>query len=197
VTGGDLATYVVSGTERTGTSMMMHAMIKGGMKGRYHSGSMKKYDFNPNGLYEFAGKPLKNMELSEGKLIKVFGKKLVAVKHHFECGLKIVYMTRDPEESFISHRIIEGLNKSQINKMIRNNDVLSKYANEQQEIIKILSERNDTLSLNVFDFNCVIKNPVKHFTKLKNDGWEIDVGRSVETINPKYVHSEYYKKFLT
>ena len=55
--------YVVSGFKRTGTSMMMHALIAGGLDGVYSEQRQHitdkipegEYNPNPNGFYEYVG----------------------------------------------------------------------------------------------------------------------------------------------
>lgn len=188
--------HVVSGTERTGTSMMMYALIEGRMSGVYCKSNIKQYSFNPNGLYETTGSILPNMLKADGKVIKVFGRELINVDYYFETGLKIVYMIRNPEEIYISHKIMD---KSYTISKIKNEiskDLLLRRDKKEKNIIKNLpKERKDIMTFDVFDYNWVVENPIKAFTKLKERGWNINIDKSSKTINPKYCHSKYYQDF--
>jgi hypothetical protein len=190
-----LPIYVVSGTERTGTSMMMYALIKGGIEGSYYFPNARPHKFNPNGLYEFTGYTLPNMLKSENKVIKVFGKKLIKVNHYFETKLKIVYMVRNPEESFISHKLMDPHYTHKRIKQEINKNLLARREKEENEIIEKLKKRKDILTFNVFDYNEVVKDPVTTFTQLKECGWNINIDECVKTINPEYCHSQQYQNF--
>jgi len=191
-----LSIHIVSGTERTGTSMMMYALIKGGMEGIYYPPNSRKHKFNPNGLYEFTGNTLKNMLRAEGKVIKVFGKILIDIDYCFETKLKIVYMVRNPAEIFISHKTMDKhYTPDRIKKEMNNNLLLERDKKEKEIIENLPKKRKDILTLDVFDYNWVIENPSKAFTKLKQQDWNIDVNKCISTINPHYCHSKYYQDF--
>ena len=94
-------TYLVSGNPRSGTSMMMHALITGGLEGAYS----KKvgpgdgvYHPNPNGFFELVDGEQRHPTHPwkyEGKVVKAIYTMLPQVAPG---NYKVIYMLRNPEE---------------------------------------------------------------------------------------------------
>ena len=104
-------------------------------------------------------------------------------------------MIRNPEEIFISHKLMEqGYSVERIKREISLAHLESFDQREKDIIENLPKKRKDIIELNVFDYNDVLKNPNKFFDKLYKNSWPIDVGLCVETINPEYSHSKYYQK---
>jgi len=200
----DKTVYVVSGFMRTGTSMMMKALDKGGMKtvSQKARNKMKdRYadkDYNPNigGLYELTrenylkpGFPKKY----EGKLLKALNmenKRPTGVGKSFEVmphGIRVVFMRRDPEEIRQSYNAFFGrqLPEQQIKKL---NETLDKC------VVRI-KNRKDVKSCHVFWFREVIKNPLKHFQILEMAGWPIKPAKCAKVVDSKHVR--YKEENLT
>ena len=185
--------YVVSGFKRTGTSMMMHALIAGGLDGVYSEQRQHitdkipegEYNPNPNGFYECVSVNPQIMEASDGKVIKVFGKELVGMQHVFDNGLRVVYMTRPFDDVIASLRLLGG--KKPKAKPI-DQDRIDKFAEDQAAIVKLLNNRKDIKSLTVLSFYDVVEYPRTHFEILAEGGWPIDPDKCAAAVNPNYVH---------
>jgi len=186
--------YVVSGFMRTGTSMMMKALEEGGLEAEYKQSrdEMKNhfadenYDPNIGGLYELNRNDYLEFGFPEkykGKLIKALnqGVSRMAVMP----GIRVVFMMRDPEEIRQSYEAFFG-------KPLSN---MEHYKRNMQDCIERIKNRKDVISLNIFNYRDVVKNPLKHFKILKDAGWEIDVEKAVKVVDSKYCR--FKKEILT
>jgi hypothetical protein len=193
----DRTVYVVSGYMRTGTSMMMKALMAGGMSGEYRESreEMRKrhsdsnYDPNKDGLFELDKEEYHAFGFPnkfEGKLIKVlhYGASRMSV---MEQGIRIIYMRRDIEE------VRQSFNAF-FERQIPPED-MGDVERETEDIIKRLGNRKDVLSLDVFWYREVLKEPMKYFLTLKDHGWPIDVDKSVAVVDPSRIR--YKKENLT
>jgi len=174
--------YIVSGYMRTGTSMMMRALEAGGldavknptrekMNDQYGD---KDYKPNPGGFYELQRREYMQFgfpRMYEGKLIKCLhgGLWRMVVGDY-----KIVFMMRDTEEIRQSYEAFFG------NKLP---PTFEKYEEIMQDSIDMLKNRLDT-QIDVFQYREVIKDPMKHFNTLKNQGWPIDTDKAISVIDP-------------
>ena len=178
----DETVYIVSGFMRTGTSMMMKCLEAGGMDAvaRESRDEMRLkyadefYDPNNGGLYEIERKDSQHPDFPsqfKGKLIKVLnagtGRLNVMEK------IKVIFMTRDPEEIRQSYEAFfsdEGRLKNEMIEMaIKKN-------------LELLRNRKDTDVLE-FWYRDVVENPRKHFEILKENGWPIDVDKCVAEVD--------------
>lgn len=167
--------------------MMMHALIAGGMDAIYDpqiDESRKSYirhDYNPNpnGYYESSVSIIDMLEDYDGKLIKIFGEHLINSRQVVDCGMRIVYMRRDPDEIALSKALMNG----------RPDKVkpVSK-AKHQGNYVKFLRNRRD-VELQEFWYQEVLREPEWHFERLREAGYPIDVEKCVATINPDYCHT--------
>ena len=98
---GDI-NYIVSGLERSGTSLMMQMLYSGGLSVAFDN-SRPADEHNPRGYYELAGGKIINhlikgdfdIQLYKGRIIKVtaYGLKFLPKSNY-----RIMYMIRDTEE---------------------------------------------------------------------------------------------------
>lgn len=105
--------YIVSGLERSGTSLMMQMLNKGGVPVAYDDGSRPADYHNPKGYYELeGGKTIRRLmdgtfpiSKYEGVFIKVtaYGLKFLP-----EGEYKIIYMERDIDEVLDSTERMDG-----------------------------------------------------------------------------------------
>jgi hypothetical protein len=178
--------YIVSGYMRTGTSMMMKALEAGGLDAAYRqsretmrkSYADKHYDPNIGGLYELESEDYNALgfpEKYQGKLIKVLMGGISSV--NATSGLRVIFMRRDFEEIRQSYMAFFDQN------LPARKETFEKKINLT---IKLLQNRKDLLSLDVFWYSEVIKDPRKHFQLLKDHGWEINVEECVKVIDPQY-----------
>jgi len=184
----DKTLYVVSGFMRTGTSMMMKALEAGGLETAYKQSreemrlkfADEHYDPNIGGLYELERADYQEKGFPKkyaGKLIKALNMAIPGMDV-MDDRIKVVYMRRDTEEIRQSYDAFFG---HQLNKK-----VIENLQEIQSNIIERIKNRKDVLSINVFWFRNVINNPLKHFNILKQNGWNIDVEKAVEVVDPEY-----------
>lgn len=174
-------TYIVSGYMRTGTSMMMKALEAGGLEPVYNKNRDKMnerfgdeyYEPNEGGFYELEVRDYREFDFPkkfEGKLIKcLWGglMKMIVGKY------KIAFMMRDPEEIRQSY---EGFFNQSPPSSFKN------YKEQMKNSIEMMRNRKD-VEITVLNYRDVIENPEKEFMKLKDADWEIDVNKSISTVN--------------
>ena len=178
--------YVVSGFMRTGTSMMMRALEVGGMEAEYKQSreEMRKrfadeyYDPNIGGLYELERQDYEELGFPakyKGKLIKALNNGVPQMSPMSD-GIKVVFMRRDEEEIRQSYQAFFGQDL-----MMGNH-----FQKRMDDIIAKIKNRKDVLSLDIFWYRNVIKNPQKYFQILKEHGWMIDIGKATSVVDPHY-----------
>jgi len=177
---------------RTGTSMMMHALVTGGMDGVYtkNFGSKareewKARNYHPNkyGFYEARMGELHDLNVVDGKVAKLFGRMLLDNKQVYDCGVRIVYMTREFANIKASGALMR--NKPPSNPSQKE---IEYYNTEKDKIIKWLNNRKDILSIDVFDYDWVVDNPREAFELLQSHGWEFDIEKAIKAIDPDARH---------
>lgn len=185
--------YVVSGLLRTGTSMMMHALIKGGIPAIYDVGKditiksrmTEDYDPNLNGTFEltYAALIKRFPDDLDGEAVKIHDTTWMALKHHHAPnGMAVVYMTRRTEDILASlQRMIgkEGLVAQQ---------VLRATMEFQLAVAESVRKRKDVKTLTIMRYEDVLDDPRKCFELLKKEGFPIDVDRAVSVVKPDACH---------
>ena len=165
--------YVVTGRVRSGTSMMMHASIMGGMDAVYGNKRIPKetgYDPNPNGYFEGVPDDMPDFPdrvAWDGKLFKRIG---VAFQDLIHTGVraKAIFMMRDTAEV-----------KASAAKMIGNHKV-----NEDPEgMLAKMREDVPTADIIVVNYADVIADPLREMTKLAEWGWPIDPVKAASVVN--------------
>lgn len=176
--------YVVGGFMRTGTSMMMGALVAGGLDAYYRESRdrMRRrhadeyYDPNQGGLWELERADYKRWDFPrgfEGYLIKGLNF-CVPRMEMMPAGIRVVFMRRDTEEIKQSYEAFFGTPLRNVAHISRNMD----------SIIGRIENRRDVLSLDVFWFRNVVQEPLEHFNQLVRSGWPIDAMAAAQTINP-------------
>lgn len=174
-------TYIVSGYIRSGTSMMMKALMAGGLNGYYNEKTEARlrrmatpeYKANPNGFYELSGREMNADDFPkkhEGRLIKVLhnGLSKLSIGKY-----KIVFMLRDPAEIMQS-----------IKKVYGKNCILDpkKYDLWMKESIAYLMNRRD-VRVTVLNYSDVVKDPLRSFQKLRKAGFPINPVKAAATVD--------------
>jgi hypothetical protein len=178
-------TYIVSGHPRSGTSMMMHALISGGLKGAYSSEKVPRsnsnavYAPNPNGFFE-----LVNNEQQEPWHPKRFAGKVLKSIYGMLPQLspgnyKVVYMLRNPEEIRASNAKMDRRARA-LDRALSDDDYFSKMSH----YISIAEKRPDMDILQVW-YHDVLANPVEQFERIRDFGIPIDPDKSASIVNPK------------
>lgn len=186
----DKPVYIVSGYMRSGTSMMMKALIQGGISARY---SIKKdsilneryegsdYHPNPEGFYELGPKdfesPLFPSDYS-GFLIKALHWRLKMLPPF--C-YNVVFMLRNPKEIEVSYL-----------KMFRHRPpfVLEKYDSFVAETLALLENRKDMTVTTVWHHD-MIEHPEKVMTTLISRGFPVtDQDSAIKAVNLQLYRSK-------
>jgi hypothetical protein len=148
--------YIVSGLERSGTSMMMQMLHAGGIP--VTSDNLRKPDENnPKGYYELEGGKIINKLMNrsfsfdehKGEFVKITA---YGLKYLPSGNYKIIYMERNIEEILDSMEKMVGLKDE-------NRDETRKSFLKLNQIIKnFIANRNDVKVLYV-NYNEMISNP--------------------------------------
>lgn len=179
--------YVVSGYMRTGTSMMMRALMSGGLtpkvsveRERVVTERFENGAFHPNifGLYEMFQKEIVKSVMDpssiDGKLIKCLAGGL---SRFAAWDWRVIFMQRDYEEMRQSCLAIFDGRKG----LLPAEDVFR----EQMAYFKgQMNERRD-IDWVEFEYREVLDNPLAHFKKLKDRGWPIDAEKASSIVDPE------------
>ena len=182
--------YVVSGMCRSGTSMVMHALIKGGIPAIYDIGKAdarllwlkeKGYDANPDGLFElYKSSLLKRFPNDLNKeCVKIQDWQWEGLSGEAKDGILVVYMLRNKTSVFKSCAAFTGS---------MNFEKLEVRYSSQFDIIEQIEARTDVVSVTVLNYENVVKNPDYGFGLLKTHGFPINVTRAASVVKPEYAH---------
>lgn len=191
----DKTTYVVSGFMRTGTSMIMKALEAGGMTASFkeakndiaHRYAREDYHPNINGMYELEDADYKAWDFPrgyEGKLIKSLNAGVTRFAVMPE-GIKVVFMIRDPIEIQASFIKFFGQEICRWQ--------METYERDKEEIIERIENRRDVKSVEIFDYDMVLRHPLDCLEYLTGEGWPFDIDKAVAVIDPKLRHCDVTK----
>ncbi len=172
--------YIVSGLERSGTSLMMQMLHMGGMRVAFDE-SRPSDENNPRGYYELAGGKIINrlidgafdIEAYEGYIIKVtaYGLKFLPKSNY-----RIVYMSRSIDE------VLKSMQKMGADiEMERDRELFKKLDRFSLELMR----RRDDMEHVTVNYRDLIDNPrgemerVSHFL-----GEKFDVDAAIEAVDP-------------
>jgi len=161
--------------------MMMECLELGGLEICWDNGRDEKLHLeqplNPNArFYELDVPEIKWLPLTpyRGKCVKLMGTNCLDRK---AAPLKVVYMRRDANARGESLR--NGCGPEFVNDY---------YEIALQKHLHYLGESEEVDTLTVFDFDEVVKDPLKSFCALRNDGWPIDPVKAASGVNPELKH---------
>ena len=156
--------YIVSGLERSGTSMLMQILVAGGVPASFDTESRPPDDNNPRGYYELEGGKIINrlMEGSfslrdyAGRFIKVtaYGLKFLPQGKY-----KIIYSQRNIEE------ILDSMEKMAKVKDEKRDETREVFEKLNRMIIDVISRREDAEVLFV-DYNEILTDPAAQVAKI-------------------------------
>lgn len=178
--------YVVSGFMRSGTSMMMQALIAGGMEAEYRESrdAMKNrfadedYDPNPH-LFELERADYQKPDFPhgyEGKLIKALrmGPGRMAVTPG---GIRVVFMRRDAEEIRQSYMAFFG----------RSDFTVEQIETDVERSLAAARNRRDTRVLEVW-YRGVVENPRPWFERIRKFyGVPLDVDACASVVSDEWL----------
>ena len=148
--------YIVSGLERSGTSMMMQILNAGELPMAFDSSRLPD-ESNPKGYYELEGGKIINKLMSgsfsfdehKGEFIKItaYGLKYLPAGNY-----KIIYMERNIEEILDSMEKMAGIKD-------KNRDETRKSFVKLNQMIKNFIANRDDVKLLYVNYNDMISNP--------------------------------------
>jgi hypothetical protein len=175
--------FIVSGLERSGTSMLMQILEAGGVPMAFDTASRPPDDNNPKGYFELEGGKIINKLIEntfalteyQGQFIKItaYGLKFLPPGNY-----KIVYSQRNIEEILDS---MEKMAKVHDDNREETREVFVKL---NRMIIKIIQEREDVDVLFV-NYNEIVADPQKEIKKIYNflDSQELDLEKMIASVD--------------
>lgn len=156
--------YIVSGLERSGTSMLMQILYSGGIPTDFDQNSRPPDESNPKGYYELEGGKIINklmegsfsLEKYKGRFIKItaYGLKFLPPGKY-----KIIYSERNIEE------ILDSMEKMAKSQDEDREETKQAFLKLNKMIKKLIQERDDTQVLLV-NYNEVLKEPKTNIQKI-------------------------------
>lgn len=174
--------YIVSGWQRTGTSMMMEALIAGGIDGawdeakdeRLRAKYLRENGVVPNERYfEFEKAEYSKPGFPaayDGKVIKaLYG---AIPKLNASLQYRVIYMRR-PQQEIVSS-IASSLGPRAVGNAGRTNFV----SKQEQAVAWMQARPNQFLSVGEVWYREVLDSPEAVFQRLKEHGWPIDIAKA-------------------
>ena len=175
--------YIVSGLERSGTSMLMQILDAGGIPAVFDQASRPPDNDNPRGYFELEGgkiiNKLMNNEFSfeshKGKFIKITA---YGLKYLPKGNYKIIYSQRNIEE------ILDSMEKMAKIRDDNREDTRIVFMKLNEMIKDQIQEREDVDVLFV-NYNEIVANPIKTVTEIYDflDSKEFDLDRMIAAVD--------------
>jgi hypothetical protein len=175
--------YIVSGLERSGTSMLMQILQAGGVPMSFDTASRPPDDNNPKGYFELEGGKIINklmdssFPMSEflGQFIKVtaYGLKFLPQGKY-----KIIYSQRNIEE------ILDSMEKMAKVHDENRDETREVFVKLNRMIMKSIQEREDAEVLFV-NYNEIVADPSKEIKKIYDfvDSPDLDLDRMIASVD--------------
>lgn len=190
--------YLVTGFQRSFTSMMMNALEAGGLSCVYDKDYDKRheeyikpdYHPNPDGYYEPSDQTKRVFELYperfDGKAIKLIGNYGWLRLPEWDGAYSVVLMVRDPNEIATSYERFFG------HKPVWEDPVSGEkiefspdfYQRLMFSLAAQLQNRKDVVSFVLLNGKNVIENPLSAFYYLKDNGWPIEPWWAASQVKP-------------
>ena len=156
--------YIVSGLERSGTSLMMQILHAGGMPTAFDDGLRKPDVNNPKGYYELAGGKIINqlmdgtfnLEKYRGQVIKItsYGMKFLPPGKY-----KIIYSERNIEEILDSMEKMTGIKD-------KNREETKRIFTKLNDIVRNTIIGREDIDVLLVNYNDIIANPETSIKKI-------------------------------
>lgn len=175
--------YIVSGLERSGTSMLMQILEAGGIPSEFDQDSRPPDDDNPRGYYELEGGKIINKLMNnefpfedyKGKFVKItaYGLKFLP-----KGSYKIIYSQRNIEE------ILDSMEKMAKIHDDNRDDTRIVFTKLNEMIMGKIKEREDTEVL-FMSYNEIVANPVENIKKIYDflGSSEFDLDRMIAAVD--------------
>lgn len=176
--------YIVSGLERSGTSMMMQILHAGKVPIEFDI-SRPPDENNPKGYYELEGGKIINkltdgtfpIEGYKGRFIKItaFGLTYLPLGNY-----KIIYMERNLDEVLDSMEKMAKITDE-------NREETKKSFRKLNEMIKIQIKNRDDTEVLLVDYNDILSNPKDNIKKIYDflAPYHIDIDKMIDAIDKK------------
>ncbi len=177
--------YIVSGLERSGTSMLMQILVAGGAPTTFDTESRPPDDNNPKGYFELEGGKIINrlmegqfpMQDHRGEFIKItaYGLKFLPPGNY-----KIIYSQRNIDEILDS---MEKMAKVRDDKREETREVFIKLNTMIMELIK----EREYVDVLFVDYNRIISDPEAHIREIYDflGSEEFDLEKMVATVDER------------
>lgn len=178
---------IVSGLPRSGTSMMMKMLEKGGIE-ILTDNIRKRDEDNPKGYYEF--EPVKKLKKgddswlpkAEGKAVKIISALLIYLPKNYQ--YKVIFMEREIEEIIKSQNEMLRRRGKPVDTS-RDEDIKRRYQKHLKEIKEWLKNQTN-FEVTYVSFNKTIKKPKAEIKKVnKFLEKELDVKKMTEVVDEK------------
>ena len=175
--------FIVSGLERSGTSMLMQILEAGGVPMAFDTASRPPDDNNPKGYFELEGGKIINKLIEntfalteyQGQFIKItaYGLKFLPPGNY-----KIIYSQRNIEE------ILDSMEKMAKVRDDSREETREVFVKLNRMIIKLIQEREDADVLFV-NYNEIVADPQKEIKKIYNflDSQELDLEKMIASVD--------------
>lgn len=177
--------YIVSGLERSGTSMLMQILNAGGLPVAFDTESRPPDENNPKGYFELEGGKIINRLMEgrfrlndyKGRIIKItaFGLKFLPRGDY-----KIIYSRRNLEE------ILDSMEKMARVKDEDREATRDAFVKLDKMISNLISERED-MDVLFFDYNRALEDPGAGVTKIEEflDAGGLDTAKMISVVDKK------------
>jgi hypothetical protein len=184
--------YIVSGLERSGTSMIMQMLEAGGVPVAYDS-KRKSDENNPKGYYELAGgkiidiikKDQTFLDQFKGKFVKVTAYGIPMMKRNRECN--IIYIERDINEVLKSTEKMTG-------KPCENKEEMTRILTKVNEEIKKCIDLRRSLDCIVINYNKILESPEDEIKKIIEYIGAGDLDKMVKSVDKSLYRNKYESK---
>ena len=156
--------YIVSGLERSGTSMLMQILHAGGVPMAFDNSTRPPDENNPKGYFELEGGKIINKLMEEtfsledfkGQFIKItaYGLKFLTSGHY-----RVIYSEREIEE------ILDSMEKMAHIKDASRSDTREVFI-KLNTVIKDLILNRDDMDVLLVNYNQILKNPKDSIQKI-------------------------------
>jgi len=176
--------YIVSGLERSGTSMLMQILHAGGIPIEFDR-SRKSDDDNPKGYYELEGGKIINRLIDKsfrfdsykGSFIKItaYGLKFLPIGRY-----KVIYSERNIEEILDSMEEMAGIED-------KARDETKKAFIKLNKTIKELIKKRDDIDVLFVNYNEILMDPIFESRKILDflEKSYADIDMMIETVDRK------------
>ena len=177
--------YIVSGLERSGTSLLMQILHAGGMPTAFDNSLRQPDENNPKGYYELAGGKIINklmegslsLENYRGKFIKItsYGLKFLPPGNY-----KIIYSERNIEE------IMDSMEKMAEIKDKNREETQESFTKLNDMIKNTIKDRED-IEVLLVNYNDIIANPENNIKKIYDflESPDADIDEMIKVVDKR------------